>query len=86
MGYPPLPLPRELPNGSQKAQPWITRIDPNHGQLGVTLSCLKRADGSPAGVSTANIPLLLSRVSDYGSLSGEGQQRSARGRIRTGEW
>lgn len=48
MGYPPLPLPRELPNGSQKAQPWITRIDPNHGQLGVTLRCLKRADGLPS--------------------------------------
>lgn len=41
------------------------------------MSCLKRATDSLAGVSTANIPLLLSRVSDYGSLSGEGQQRPA---------
>lgn len=35
MGYPPLLLPRELPNGSP-SQRWITRIDPNRGQLRVT--------------------------------------------------
>lgn len=38
MGYPPLLLPRELPNGSQMIQPWITRIAHSRGQPEVTLS------------------------------------------------
>ena len=32
VGYPPLPLLRELPGWLPSLQPWITRIDPNCGQ------------------------------------------------------
>lgn len=41
-GYPPLQLPRELPNGSQNTQPWITRIAPNRGRLSLTMSAKNR--------------------------------------------
>ncbi len=60
MGYPPLPLPRELPNGSQKNQPWITRIDPSRGQLKLTLSCATASDKSV--MTRENGPLTGVRV------------------------
>jgi hypothetical protein len=34
-GYPPLPLPGELPRWLPNFQPWITRINPSRGQLEV---------------------------------------------------
>lgn len=37
MGYPPILLPGSYPKGSQ-FQPWITRIDPNHGRIKVAIS------------------------------------------------
>lgn len=42
MGCPPQPLPGSYPNGSQKNQPWITRIAPNCGQLNLALGGRQR--------------------------------------------
>lgn len=65
-GYPPLPLPRELPNGSQKNQPWITRIDPPPwtAQTHLELRHGQRQKRHDAGERTAD-------GGGYGSAAGE---------------
>ena len=59
MGYPPLPLPRELPQRLPKSQPWITRIAPNCAQLNLTL-------GAATGGRNDELSLTIPIENPYG--------------------